>query len=169
VIAPRPNDYHPDHRYTGVLVQDAAYLVIVPNVLPGVAPLKKNPLFLYVSDRFQRPNPFRPDIAIDITTVIDKKIYALDAHVSQFYEWLPWTEQDSTVPSDSVARRKWLHEKRALRTRVTWPVLESLAKWYGKAKAESVRFAEVFEICEYGRNPTEADIRKLFPMLSSPR
>ncbi|HEY8733868.1 MAG TPA: PIG-L family deacetylase, partial [Puia sp.] len=31
VIAPRPNDYHPDHRYTGVLVQDAAYMVAVPN------------------------------------------------------------------------------------------------------------------------------------------
>src|SRR5947209_15358572 len=30
VIAPRPNDYHPDHRYTGILVQDAAFMVIVP-------------------------------------------------------------------------------------------------------------------------------------------
>ena len=28
VIAPRPNDYHPDHRYTGVLVQDSAYMVV---------------------------------------------------------------------------------------------------------------------------------------------
>jgi len=33
VIAPRPNDYHPDHRYTGVLVQDASYMVIVPNLV----------------------------------------------------------------------------------------------------------------------------------------
>src|SRR5262245_46684672 len=27
VLSHRPNDYHPDHRYTGVLVQDAAYMV----------------------------------------------------------------------------------------------------------------------------------------------
>ena len=77
VIAPRPNDYHPDHRYTGVLVQDAAYMVTVPNVAPDVPPLRKNPVFLYFEDRFQRPNPFRPDIAVDITSVIDKKVNAL--------------------------------------------------------------------------------------------
>jgi len=29
VLAPRPNDYHPDHRYTGILVQDAAYMVVL--------------------------------------------------------------------------------------------------------------------------------------------
>src|SRR5262249_43329928 len=26
VISPRPNDYHPDHRYTAILVQDAAFM-----------------------------------------------------------------------------------------------------------------------------------------------
>ncbi|HYG40332.1 MAG TPA: PIG-L family deacetylase, partial [Cytophagales bacterium] len=91
VIAPRTNDYHPDHRYTGVLVQDAAYMVIVPNVLPHTPPLKKNPLFLYGADHFQRPNPFRPDIAIDISQVYDQKLSAIAAHSSQFFEWLPWT------------------------------------------------------------------------------
>src|SRR5919199_2216370 len=85
VLAPRPNDYHPDHRYTGVLVQDAAYMVVVPSVTPDVPPLRKNPLFLYYEDHFQRPNPFRPDIAVRLDEVIDKKINALDAHVSQFY------------------------------------------------------------------------------------
>ena len=30
----RTNDYHPDHRYTGVTVQDACYMVMVPNALP---------------------------------------------------------------------------------------------------------------------------------------
>lgn len=49
VIAPRPNDYHPDHRYTGILVQDAAYMVIVPNILPHTPPLKKNPCHRYYS------------------------------------------------------------------------------------------------------------------------
>src|SRR5579875_4078781 len=34
VLSPRPNDYHPDHRYTGVLIQDAAYMVVVPAVTP---------------------------------------------------------------------------------------------------------------------------------------
>ncbi len=63
VLAPRSNDYHPDHRYTGVLVQDAAYMVVVPAVVPDVPPLRKNPVFLYYEDRFQRPNPFHPDIA----------------------------------------------------------------------------------------------------------
>ena len=67
VIAPRPNDYHPDHRYTGVLVQDAAYMVAVPDIAPETPALKKNPVFLYFQDHFQRPNPFRPDIVVDIT------------------------------------------------------------------------------------------------------
>ena len=74
VLAPRPNDYHPDHRYTGVLVQDAAYMVVVPHMVPEVPALRKNPVFLYYEDGFQRPNPFRPDIAVAIDDVIDKKI-----------------------------------------------------------------------------------------------
>src|SRR5881628_575464 len=40
VMSHRPNDYHPDHRYTGVLVQDAAYMVAVPHFCPDVPPLK---------------------------------------------------------------------------------------------------------------------------------
>src|SRR5262245_57535504 len=45
VMSHRPNDYHPDHRYTGVLVQDAAYMVTVPFFCPDVPFLKKNPVF----------------------------------------------------------------------------------------------------------------------------
>lgn len=90
VMTHRPNDYHPDHRYTGMLVQDAAYMVAVPNIAPDVPALKKNPVFLYMQDDFRRPNPFRPDIAIDINEMYSKKIHALDAHQSQVYEWIPW-------------------------------------------------------------------------------
>src|SRR5882762_3516687 len=71
VITNRPNDYHPDHRYTSILVQDSAYMVTVPFITPDVPPLKKNPVFLYSSARFQKPNPFKPDIAISIDDVID--------------------------------------------------------------------------------------------------
>src|SRR5881296_1073849 len=90
VLAPRPNDYPPDHRYTGILVQDAAYMVVVPNVTPDTPALRKNPVFMYFEDNFQKPTPFTPDVAVAIDDVIDKKVSMLDAHVSQYYEWMPW-------------------------------------------------------------------------------
>jgi LmbE family N-acetylglucosaminyl deacetylase len=166
VIAPRPNDYHPDHRYTGVLVQDAAYMVAVPNVAPDVAPLKKNPVFLYFQDFFQRPNPFRPDIAVDISAVFDKKIHAMDAHESQMYEWLPWIGGYlDKVPSNKNERKKWLAETRTVR--ITPEVRASLEKWYGKEKANLIKHAEAFEICEYGMQPSTEDIKRLFPIIAA--
>src|ERR1700682_5337461 len=165
VIAPRPNDYHPDHRYTGVLVQDAAYMVVVPNVASDTPPLRKNPVFVYFQDNFQRPNPFRPDIAIDIDDVAAKKLDALDAHVSRFYEWLPWVDgRLDEVPKDPAGRKEWLGGQRQRRG-ITAAIRDALAKWYGPERASKVGQAEAFEVCEYGRQPDEAEIRRLFPML----
>ena len=164
VIAPRPNDYHPDHRYTGVLVQDAAYMVAVPNVAPDVPPLKKNPVFLYFQDFFQRPNPFRADIAIDISKVFDQKINAMDAHESQMYEWLPWIGgYAEAVPKNNMERKKWLAQNRTVK--ITEDVRRTLEKWYGKEKAALVQHAEAFEVCEYGMQPNDDAITRLFPML----
>ena len=164
VISHRPNDYHPDHRNASILVQDAAYMVIVPNVAPDTPPLEKNPVFLYMEDRFQRPNPFRPDIAVDISAVLDKKIYAMAAHESQFFEWLPWTAgRLGEVPSGEKERLAWLKQTR--RSDPTPAVRETLAKWYGTEKSSAVTASEAFEICEYGRRPSDDEIRKLFPML----
>jgi LmbE family N-acetylglucosaminyl deacetylase len=164
VLGPRPNDYHPDHRYTGVLVQDAAFMVVVPGICPDVPPLRKNPLFLYYEDRFQLPQPFRPDVAIAIDDVFGKKIDALDSHRSQFYEWLPWVEGNvDDVPEDPADRKKWLAATRS--QRITPAVRAALEKWYGKKKASQVKHAEAFEVCEYGMQPKDDDLRKLFPML----
>jgi LmbE family N-acetylglucosaminyl deacetylase len=164
VIGPRPNDYHPDHRYTGVLMQDAAYMVVVPNVAPDTPALRKNPVFLYYQDNFQRPNPFRPDVAVDIDEVWDKKVDALDSHVSQFYEWLPWVDGKlADVPKDPAARKTWLS--------TTWnrpiapDVREALVKWYGTAKGNEAQHAEAFEVCEYGAQPNADRLRQIFPML----
>ena len=164
VIAPRPNDYHPDHRYTGVLVQDAAYMVEVPNVAPDAPALRKTPVFLYAQDHFQRPNPFRPDIVIDVTTTFDKKISAFDAHVSQFYEWMPWIGRyEKDVPSGKVERLQWL--KKTYDHPMKENIREAMAKWYGAKRAADAKYAEAFEICEYGAQPNETEIRRLFPML----
>lgn len=164
VISPRINDYHPDHRYTGVLVQDAAYMVVVPNVCPDTPPLKRNPVFFYFQDSFQRPNPFRPDVAVDIDAVWEQKVNAMDAHVSQFYEWLPWVAGNlDKVPKDPVARRNWLSEQRQ-RREVTPAVREALIKWYGAERGGKIRRAEAFELCEYGRRPGAEELKRLFPM-----
>ncbi|WP_304517568.1 PIG-L deacetylase family protein [Cecembia rubra] len=164
VISHRPNDYHPDHRYTAILVQDAAYMVGVPNIAPDTKSLEKNPVFLYFQDNFQKPYPFRADIAVDVTAVFDKKIYAMDAHESQFYEWLPWIGRyQEEVPKGKEERLVWLKSKRF--GQVTDAAKASLDKWYGSQKSSQVKQVELFEICEYGTQPSDEEIRRLFPML----
>ncbi|HST11490.1 MAG TPA: PIG-L family deacetylase [Terriglobales bacterium] len=162
VIAPRPNDYHPDHRYTGVLVQDASYMVKVPHLVPDTPPLPRNPVFLYYSDRFTRPQAFRPDIVVSIDDVFQKKIDMLDAHVSQFYEWLPWTTGElDQVPTNAIERKKWLATRPIVVGRdKEWR--DALEKRYG-AEAAHIQHLEAFEITEYGSQPSEEEIRKLFP------
>jgi LmbE family N-acetylglucosaminyl deacetylase len=164
VLSPRPNDYHPDHRNTGIVVQDAAYMVTVPDVVTDVPALRKNPVFLYYSDRFQRPQPFRPDIVVSIDDVFDKKIDMLDAHVSQVYEWLPWHDGKlDQVPKDPAARKQWLRSQWRSGVPAAWKA--SLRKWYG-AQADSIHHAEAFEITEYGAQPNDAEVRRLFPFFS---
>jgi LmbE family N-acetylglucosaminyl deacetylase len=163
VIAPRPNDYHPDHRYTGILVQDAAYMVTVPNTCPDTPALRKNPVFVYFQDQFQKPTPFSPVVAVAIDDVVEKKYDMLDAHVSQMYEWLPWHDGYlDQVPKDPKARRDWLRKQR-WNGDITPAVRETLVKWYGPERAKEIRFAEAFEICEYGYQPSRAELRRLFP------
>ena len=170
VIAHRPWDYHPDHRYVGVLVQDAAYMVTVPFFLPSVPPLKKNPVFLYSSDRFQKPYPFEADIAVDIGSVFEKKVDALTALVSQTFEGgaLGSAESMANAPPESQPelRRQWLRERWVDRqSSEAKRYRGALVKWYGEDQANEVEYAEAFEICEYGRQPSDDEVRQLFPFL----
>lgn len=165
VIAPRSNDYHPDHRYAGILVQDAAFMVIVPNVAPDTPALKKNPVFLYSEDGFQKPSPFEPDIAVIIDQVFEQKIYAMAAHESQFFEWLPWLNGNlDKVPKDEKGRLDMLSSWRS--STPSQETRELLKTWYGE-KAQTAEHIERFEICEYGRQPSEQEITTLFPMLAN--
>ena len=162
VLSPRPNDYHPDHRYTGVLVQDAAFMIQIPMVVTDTAPLKRNPVFLYYQDSFQKPLPFSPDLAVSVDDVWQKKLDAFEAEPSQFYEAQPkcWGG-GIDVPTGAVERRKWLDASRS--GPLTPAVQKAVEKWYGAARAKSIRHVEAFEICEYGRRATEAELRRLFP------
>ena len=168
VLGLRTNDYHPDHRYAGVLVMDAAYMVVVPNVTPDTPPLEKNPVFLYMQDGFERPYPFQHDITVAIDSHFETKMYGLDAHESQVYEWNAWVAGfDDQVPADKKERFEWLKNAYGSWMSVSPEARKSLEKWYGAEKAANVKYAESFEITEYGRQPTEAEIRQLFPMLGN--
>ncbi|WLD11280.1 PIG-L deacetylase family protein [Planctellipticum variicoloris] len=170
VIAHRPWDYHPDHRYVGVLVQDAAFMVTVPFICPDTPVLKKNPVFLYSSDGFKKPYPFKADIAVSLDSVFDKKLEAVHELESQVYEGGASGSEEyvAKVPpaADPVARKAWLRQRwegrqggEANRFR------DTLIKWYGDEQGKAVKYAEAFEICEYGRQPNDAEIRQLFPFL----
>ncbi len=166
VMSHRPNDYHPDHRYTGVLVQDSAYMVAVPHWCPDVPPLKHNPVFLFYPDGFKKPNPFQADIAVAIDSVIEKKLDALDTLVSQFYEGgaLGSASLIPTDPMKQAERRRQVRADHAARTQgFARRYRDALVKWYGKDRAAKVEHAEAFEICEYGKQPSRKDIERLFP------
>jgi len=167
VITNRPNDYHPDHRYTSILVQDSAFMVTVPFFCPDVPPLGKNPVFLYGPDRFQRPNPFRPDVAVSIDEVIDPTVDALLVMESQIHEGGANGNASLFPPGDEAARERRRKQVRAgLANRYgrnAERFRDALVKFYGAERGKQVRYAQAFEVCEYGRQPSETEIRQLFP------
>ncbi|HCN28013.1 MAG TPA: GlcNAc-PI de-N-acetylase [Verrucomicrobiales bacterium] len=166
VLSPRPNDYHPDHRYTGVLVQDAAYMVTVPFFCPDTPAMKKNPVFMYYNDRFQKPAPSQPDILISIDAVVDKKLDALGVMISQFAEGGA-NGNASLYPADPAGQKARQQQVRANFSRrfqaTTARFQKQLAEWYPGEAGKAVKHSEAFEICEYGSQPDKAELRKLFP------
>jgi len=165
VICPRPYDYHPDHRYTGVLVLDAAYMVTVPTILPKVPIVEKNPLFLFMSDGFIHPEPFIADVCIDIDDVIEKKMDMYDKHKSQMYEWLPYNRGAlSQVPASDADRRTWLGEIRKPAFDAN-PHREKLIELYGTERGSKISYCEAFQDSGYGTKLTRENMTYYFPFL----
>ena len=125
IITHRLTDYHPDHRFAGLLVQDASYLLTVPAIVPEIPHLPACPVILYFSDAFTKPCRFEPHVVVDIDDEFDQVVAMLQCHASQFYEWLPYNAGYlDQVPQEEDARSQWLAER--LRQR-----LEPLAERYG--------------------------------------
>ena len=169
VLGPRTNDYHPDHRYTGVLVQDAAFMVTVPFFCPDVPAMKKNPVFMYYTDRFLKPAPSKPDIVVSIDPVIDQKLDALAVMVSQFAEGGANGSAD-LYPGDPAGQQQRQRQVRENFSRrfhaVTSRFANELAAWYPGDAGKSVQHAEAFEVCEYGSQPDKAQLKRLFPFFN---
>lgn len=163
VLGPRTNDYHPDHRYTGVLVQDAAYMVTVPFFCPDVPAMRKNPVFMYYTDRFQKPAPSRADIIVNIDPVLERKLDALGVMISQFAEGGA-NGDASLYPADPAGQARRQRQVRENFTRrfqsTTARFIKEVAAWHPGLE---VRCSEAFEVCEYGSQPDRDALRRLFP------
>lgn len=165
IVCPRTNDYHPDHRYTGVIVQDACYMLKVPNILPLVPVPDRDPVVLLMDDTFTRPGPLRPDVVLDIGPVLDAKLAAVGAHESQVLEWLPWIGgYASEMPADDAGRRGYASRRvAAAAEQVASRYRQALAARYGAEAGSAVRYAEAFEASEYGAPLTGPAAAVLFP------
>jgi LmbE family N-acetylglucosaminyl deacetylase len=167
VLTHRPNDYHPDHRATSVLVQDAAYLLTLPAVCSDVPHLSAPPVIAYLSDDFTRPYPFDPAVVVDVAPVWEAKVAMLDAHHSQFYEWLPYNGWGlGAVPQADDARRAWLGRwVEGLSESLAQRFRDRLVEGYGPDRGAAARLVEAFEASEYGA-PLDAPARtRLFPFV----
>ncbi len=163
VITHRPVDYHPDHRACGILIQDAVFLVTVPNFVPEFPALPQSPICLYMMDMFKKPQPFSPDFAVDVSEFMEKKWDVLDAMSSQMYEWLPYLDHQLTeVPIEPGKRKEWLKSRWEGLFRLPAIVFgnsfqSELADYKGRFE-----FVEFFELSEYGRKPSKSELETLF-------
>jgi LmbE family N-acetylglucosaminyl deacetylase len=167
IITHRSTDYHPDHRFAGLLVQDASYLVTVPYVCQDVPHLERSPVILYFSDAFKKPCRFEPHLVIDIDAQLERLVAMLHCHESQFYEWLPYNAGYlDQVPAGDAERRVWLAERISRRIRpLADRYRELVIATYGAERGKQVRHIEAFEVSEYGAPLDEAARARLFPFL----
>jgi hypothetical protein len=145
---------------------DSAYMVTVPFFAPDVPALNRNPVFLYTADRFERPNPFRADVAVAIDDVIEPTLDALLEMESQIHEGGA-NGNASLYPQDPAARKKRHEEVRKnLAGRYSSAAdryRDVLVKYYGEDRGRKIRYAQAFEVTEYGRRPTAAELKQMFP------
>ena len=165
VLAHRPYDYHADHRYTGVLVNDAAVVVVAPFFTPDTEPVARNPVILYYSDGFRKPYPFDPTIVVGIDAAAEKKWSCISAMPSQFGDrdsWQGRTRPD--VPAGDAERRAFLLDGvRQRSAAVADQYRERLIELYGRERGTSIRYAEAFELSEYGSQASIEELKRLFP------
>jgi len=162
VICHRTWDYHPDHRYAGVLVQDASFMVTVPFFCPDTPVTKQNPVFMYYTDKFKKPYPSNPDVIVAIDGVYQQKLQALSHMESQFLEW--WQRDNPIDLNNSKVRQETIRRAFATRWRTSVKNYPDLLKHYYGDAAKNIQYAEAFELCEYGSQPSRAELRMLFPI-----
>ena len=166
VITHRDCDYHADHRATGRVVMDAAYLLKVPLYCPDAPIPEVNPVFACTFDRFTDPVPFRADAAVEVDSVLETKLKMMDCHESQYLEWLPWDRMDKNFSIDrnssearlAYLKKDWLYAN----SQAADGARALLEEIYGKEKGEKIVYAESFQLSQYGESVSPEEFRALF-------
>ena len=165
VMVHRRYDYHADHRYSGILVDDAIILVEAKFFTPDTPPLPRSPVVLYYYDGFERPLPFEPDIVVDIDDIQHLKRAALEAMPSQFsdeHSWM-WGRAEE-VPEDEAERlRIGVDYLTARDLNIAELYRSKLIELYGEERGSNVVHAEAFQLSEFGRQVSVDDLKLLFP------
>jgi bacillithiol biosynthesis deacetylase BshB1 len=98
VICNAPEDRHPDHGRASQLVSDAGFLSGLRKIITTdengkpQEPWRPSYVLQYIQDRY-----LKPDFVVDISSVIDRKIEAIKAYTTQFYN--PDLDEPSTYIS----------------------------------------------------------------------
>jgi len=165
VMGHRPYDYHPDHRYTGVLMDDSAVVVVAPFFVPDTPPTPRNPVFMYYSDGFQDPKPFTASIVTGIDDVAEKKWSCISAMPSQFADEDSW--QGRTIPNvpkgDKERGAYLLDIVKKRNIAVADQYRDRLVALYGQERGQKVRYAEAFQLGQYGRQASADELKAMFP------
>ena len=179
IFTHRANDYHPDHRAVAQLVQDASYMLIVPNICPDAPSMRFMPVIMFYENPFKIPE-FVADVVVDIDDEIELKLECADYHRSQMYEWLPYTYGEEG-PKTREEELEWLRginitqdttdEEINAMTRgyavafakVAARFRKELIEKYGEERGKKVRYAEALMLSEYGTPLTEETKKTLFP------
>ena len=162
VVTHRPQDHPRDHRLAAHLTIDACGMAALPLVDPDTPPLKRTPPIAYWFDDYTEISSFRPDVVVAIDAVIKEKTAMLAAHASQVFEWMPYYRGIADqIPADPDARLAWLAETQIapMAGLVRAAVMESL-----HSSLPHGRYVEAFQISEYGRPLSDADIKRIFPV-----
>ncbi len=165
VMGHRRYDYHADHRYTGELIEDASVIVVAEFFDPYSPRVERNPVVLHYSDGFQKPYPFQPDIVVGIDEAAQKKWDCIRAMPSQFADadswqgrYLPGVPEDADARADYILN--YMMERNAA---VADQYRDRLIELYGEEKGGQIKYAEAFEICQYGRQPSIDELKAMFP------
>ena len=165
MITHRPNRLPPDHRYTGVLMDDAAVVVVAPFFVPDTKPTPRNPVFMYYSDNFQDPKPFAPSVVVGIDAAAEKKWQCVSAMPSQFGDKDSWQGRTlSDVPAGDRERQAYFLDIVKRRNRaVAICIAQRLIALYRADRGKAI-VPEAFQLGQYRHQPAPDELKALFPM-----